>query len=200
MRRKVRRRDLRSFLRPASSPSAAPILIAGLLLADAAAPAFGEEPETLPRSIYVPLRLEVASCLHDVVVLAEDGRVRAVAPGRLVSQFTFYSWEEGAIPAWERLTIQGWIANGEAARRPFRAGIVITPASIYVADRRLDLGTLDQVSRFRSRTDLRIPERTLRLLPEGACDRGAPLEITAEGSVPESPVPPPELRPPDEGR
>ena len=66
--------------------------VAPLILAAAAVAALAgaaDEPEVLPRSIYVPVRIEVASCLRDVVIRNEEGTVRAVAPGRLVSQFTF---------------------------------------------------------------------------------------------------------------
>lgn len=164
-------------------------------LPSVAAPGFagGGQPEVLPRSVYVPVRFELASCLRDVVILTEDGRVRSPAPGRLVSQFTFYDGIEGASPEWERLTIRGVVkaepdapaAGGDAADRPFRAEVVITPASIYVADRKLDLGTLARLERFRYRTDLRVPERTLRLRPEGACRPEPAASVTAGGSPPE---------------
>ena len=148
-------------------------LAGGALASPAAAAA---EPETLPRSIYVPVRFEVASCLRDVVVRTAEGEIRAAAPGRLVSQFTFYGARPGANPEWERLTVEGWIAgtrdeDGGAER--FRAGIVSTPASIYVGRKRLDLELEERLQGFRWRTDLRFPERTLRLRPAGDCDRNA---------------------------
>ena len=139
-----------------------------------AAPGAGEEePEVLPRSIYVPVRFEVASCLRDVVVRTDEGDVRAVAPGRLVSQFTFYDSRAGSNPEWERLTVEGWVAgteNADGGPERFRAGIVITPASIYIGEKRLDLELEERMQGFRWRTDLRFPERTLRLRPAGKCD------------------------------
>ena len=133
-----------------------------------------EEPEdVLPRSIYVPVRFEVAPCLRDVVVRTDAGAVRTVAPGRLVSQFTFYHARPGATPAWERLVVEGWV---EGTRDPnsdperFRTGIVITPASIYIGNKRLELEPEERMQGFRGRTDLRFPERTLRLRPAAECD------------------------------
>ena len=136
--------------------------------------ALAEEPEVLPRSIYVPVRFEVASCLRDVVVRTAEGDVRATAPGRLVSQFTFYDSQPGANPEWERLTVEGWVAgtrSEDGGPERFRAGIVITPASIYIGGKRLDLELEERMQDFRWRTDLRFPERTLRLRPAGKCDK-----------------------------
>lgn len=139
-----------------------------------------EEPEVLPRSIYVPVRFEVASCLRDVVVRTDEGDIRAVAPGRLVSQFTFYGSQAGSNPEWERLVVEGWVEGTESedgGPERFRAGIVITPASIYIGEKRLDLELEDRMRWFRWRTDLRFPERTLRLRPPGKCDKN----VTATG-------------------
>lgn len=139
-----------------------------------ASPAWAnDEPEVLPRSIYVPVRFEVASCLRDVVIRTEAGAVRAVAPGRLVSQFTFFDSRPGSNPEWERLTVEGWVEGTESedgGPARFRAGVVITPASIYIGKKRLDLELEDELDRFRWRTDLRYPERTLRLRPASKCD------------------------------
>ena len=155
----------------------------GLALPASVGVAGASQPEVLPRSIYVPVRIEAGPCLREVVVRTEDGQVRAAVPGRLVSQFAFHDGREGPHPAWERLTVEGWIvpatgdADGARERRRFRAGIVITPTSIYVGSRRLDLGTLEEMERFRRRLDLRMPERTLRLRPRecsGVPGRAAP--------------------------
>ncbi len=165
------------------------ILAAGVVAAPAGAE---DEPEVLPRSIYVPVRIEVASCLRDVVIRSEEGTVRAVAPGRLVSQFTFYDSQPGSKPEWERLTVEGWVEatpgdSGENADpKPFRAGIVITPASIYVGRKRLDLELENRLQAFRWRTDLRFPERTLRLRPAGKCDK----EVTEADRRPRPPAGP----------
>ena len=146
-----------------------------------------EEPEVLPRSIYVPVRFEVASCLRDVVVRTDEGDVRAKAPGRLVSQFTFYDSRAGAHPAWERLTVEGWVEGTRAESggpERFRAGIVITPASIYIGGKRVDLELEERMRGFRWRTDLRFPERTLRLRPAGKCDK----EVTETARRPPPPA------------
>jgi len=165
-RQAIRERSLRHRGRPVAAWALAVSALASPGAAD-------EEPEVLPRSIYVPVRFEVASCLRDVVIRIDEGAVRAVAPGRLVSQFTFYDSRPGATPEWERLTVEGWIdgtrtASGDPER--FRARIVITPASIYVGRKRLDLELEDRLDEFRWRTDLRLPERVLRLRPAGECD------------------------------
>lgn len=156
-------------------------LFAALCAESAAAPSdSSDDPEILPRSVYVPVRFEVAPCLREVVIRTEDGEVRAAAPGRIVSQFTFFDRREGAAPPWERLRIEGWIEQpGENGREPFRAGIIITPASIYLGRKRLDLGIEDRVGRFRRTTDLRLPERALRLQPGREC-AGVPTGPAAD--------------------
>lgn len=162
---------IRKIRLPKRGRRLAPWLLAGSVFA--APGAAEEEPEVLPRSIYVPVRFEVASCLRDVVVRTDGGDVRAVAPGRIVSQFTFYDSQAGSNPEWERLVVEGWVEGTESedgGPERFRAGIVITPASIYVGEKRLDLKLEDRIRWFRWRTDLRFPERTLRLRPAGKCD------------------------------
>ena len=150
-----------------------------LLTASTVSGAREPDGEVLPRSVYVPVRFDVAPCLREVVIRTEEGRVRAVAPGRIVSQFTFYDRLDGANPAFERLTIEGWVERERGPessdldrprRERFRAGVVITPTSIYVAKKRLDLDTMERISRFRRHVDLRLPERTLRLRPPTTCE------------------------------
>ena len=167
----------------------------------------GEDPgdrRLLPRSIYVPVEFEVASCLRNVVIRNDEGRVRAVAPGRLVSQFTWYEGRRRLAPEWERLTVEGEIApaprpesaaesGGRTGR--FRAALVITPTSIYLGRKRVDLAPgLDRtlgdasdaesearVPRLRRQADLRVPKTGLRIRPAGECDRPAgPVEAAAE--------------------
>ena len=148
------------------------LLAAGLLAGPATA---ADDPEVPPRSVYAPVWFEVAPCLRDVVVRTEEGEVRAVAPGRLVSQFAFHDRRPGAAPEWEPLTVEGRIepppgeVRAGAAPEPFRVGIVITPTSIYIGRKRLDLGLEGRLGAFRRRTDLRVPERTLRLGPARQC-------------------------------
>lgn len=158
----------------------------------------------LPRSIYVPVEFEVASCLRRVVIRNDEGRVRAVAPGRLVSQFTWYEGRNGLAPEWERLTVEGEIVSGPPPESPeatgrrtgrFRAALVITPTSIYLGSRRLDLGPAwgrdlggdaepspgARAPRLRRRADTRLPRTKLRIRPAGDCDRPTPsVEATAQ--------------------
>lgn len=161
----------------------------------------------LPRSIYVPVEFEVASCLRNVVIRNDEGRVRAVAPGRLVSQFTWYEGRRGLAPEWERLTVEGEIVSppqpetpAEAGRRAgrFRAALVITPTSIYLGRKRLDLAPgLDRtlgdasdaesggrVPRLRRQADLRVPKTKLRIRPAGECDEPAGAVEAAAGHPP----------------
>lgn len=164
-----------------------------------------EEPgdrRLLPRSIYVPVEFEVASCLRKVVIRNDQGRVRAVAPGRLVSQFTWYEGRSGLTPEWERLTVEGEIVSSppespEATGRRtgrFRAALVITPTSIYLGGRRLDLGPAwggdlggdaepgpgTRLPRLRRRADTRLPPTKLRIRPAGDCNGQTPsVETTA---------------------
>ena len=161
---------------------------AGLAAALAAGPAAeaggAEDPRPLARSIYVPVAFEVAPCLRQVLVRNDEGRVRAVAPGRLVSQFTWYGERRGLEPEWERLTVEGEIAAPAAAAPGapadrsigrFRAEIVITPTSIYHGRRRLALDP--DLSRGRERragfpgrgADFRYEETELLLRPAGGC-------------------------------
>ena len=76
--------------------------------------------------------------------------------------------------------------DGGANAKPFRAGVVITPASIYVGRKRLDLELENRMQAFRWRTDLRFPERTLRLRPAGKCDK----KVIATDRRPRPPVGP----------
>ena len=159
--------------------------LSAALAAGAAAEAGGaEDPRPLARSIYVPMAFEVAPCLRQVLVRNDEGRVRAVAPGRLVSQFTWYGERRGLEPEWERLTVEGEIAAPAAAAPGapadrstgrFRAEIVITPTSIYHGRRRLALDP--DLSRGRERragfpgrgADFRYEETELLLRPAGGC-------------------------------
>lgn len=163
--------------------------LSAALAAGAAAEAGGaEDPRPLARSIYVPVAFEVAPCLRQVLVRNDEGRVRAVAPGRLVSQFTWYGERRGLEPEWERLTVEGEIAAPAAAAPGapdarstgrFRAEIVITPTSIYHGRRRLaldpDLSRTGghgprQPSGFPRRgADFRYEETELLLRPAGGC-------------------------------
>ena len=161
------------------------------------------EDRLLPRSLYVPVDFEVASCLRNVVIRNDEGRVRAVAPGNLVSQFTWYEGRAGLTPEWERLTVEGEIVPAPRPESPdatgsrtgrFRAALVITPASIYFGRRRLDLepawgrdlggdpgpGAEARDPRLRRRADTRAPRTKLRIRPAGGCDRPLPsVEATA---------------------
>lgn len=162
------------------------------------------EDRLLPRSLYVPVEFEVASCLRNVVIRNDEGRVRAVAPGNLVSQFTWYEGRAGLTPEWERLTVEGEIVPGPRPESPdapgaertgqFRAALVITPTSIYFGRRRLDLepawgrdlgrdrepGSGAQGPRLRRRADTRIPRTKLLIRPAGDCGGPHPsVEATA---------------------
>lgn len=173
------------------------VLAAGAL-AEAAGP---EDPRVLARSIYVPVVFEVAPCLRQVLVRNDEGRVRAVAPGRLVSQFTWYGGRRGLDPEWERLTVEGEIAApaeapGDPAAEPagrFRAEIVITPTSIYYGRRRLALdpdlsragGGPGPRAGFPRRTaDFRFEETELLLRPAGGC---GPRDLAAVSTSPADP-------------
>ncbi len=104
-----------------------------------------------------------------------------------MSQFTFYDAQAGANPEWERLTVAGWVEGTrgkDGAPERFRAGIVITPASIYIGRKRLDLELEERLQGFRWRTDMRLPERTLRLRPGEECDR----DVTETGRRPPPPA------------
>ena len=211
----VSRRQNRT--RPRGGPCAPVALFSFLAVAGGAAGASGvagpvgermaAEPadrRLLPRSIYVPVEFEVAPCLRQVVIRNGEGRVRAVAPGRLVSQFTWYEGRRGLTPEWERLTVEGEIVAAPQPESPeasgrrtgrFRAALVITPTSIYLGSRRLDLepawgrdlggdpepDSEARLPRPRKRADLRIPATKLRLRPAGDCGSPTPsVEVTAQ--------------------
>lgn len=178
--------------------------LAAALAAGAAAGADGaEDPRPLARSIYVPVAFEVAPCLRQVLVRNDEGRVRAVAPGRLVSQFTWYGGRRGLEPEWERLTVEGEIAAPAAAAPGapdarstgrFRAEIVITPTSIYHGRRRLALDPdLSRTSGRERRAgfpgrgaDFRYGETELLLRPAGGCGPET-LPVSAVSARPPDP-------------
>lgn len=174
---------------PARGVRAAGLLAA--LAAGAGAEAGGrpEDPRPLARSIYVPVVFEVAPCLDRVLVRNDEGRVRAVAPGRLVSQFTWYGGRRGLDPEWERLTVEGDLTAPAGAAAPeaapaeragrFRAEIVITPTSIYYGRKRLALDPdlsggggrrAERPAGFPRRSaDFRFEDTELLLRPAGGC-------------------------------
>ena len=178
--------------------------LAAALAAGAAAGAGGaEDPRPLARSIYVPVAFEVAPCLRQVLVRNDEGRVRAVAPGRLVSQFTWYGGRRRLEPEWERLTVEGEIAAPAAAAPGapdarstgrFRAEIVITPTSIYHGRRRLALdpdlsrtsGRERRAGFPRLAADFRYGETELLLRPAGGCGPET-LPVSAASAPPADP-------------
>lgn len=160
-----------------------------------------EDPRPLARSIYVPVAFEVAPCLRQVLVRNDEGRVRAVAPGRLVSQFTWYGGRRRLEPEWERLTVEGEIAVPAAPGAPdarstgrFRAEIVITPTSIYYGRRRLALdpdlsrtsGRERRAGFPRLAADFRYGETELLLRPAGGCGPET-LPVSAASAPPPDP-------------
>ena len=137
------------------------VLTAALL----AVPAFGDDEEALNRSFYVPVELSLCEHLKDAVLYRGDTPI-ARLPGTHVFQFTFYPALKRLEPELERVRVEG-THEGE----PFRTEIVVTPSSVYIGSKKIDLETDKLLARLRRTVDARHETVTLTLRCEHGCER-----------------------------
>jgi hypothetical protein len=121
----------------------------------------GAEGDALSRSLYVPLELKVCEHLRGAVLYREDEPLREL-PGRQVFQFTFFPSLNRIEPEFERVRVVG---------EGFRTEIVITPASVYVGNKKIGLDVEGHLHRLRHDADSRHEPVKLTLRCGEACAR-----------------------------
>jgi hypothetical protein len=139
-------------------------IVALVLLSFLTLPAMGED-EVLPRSFYVPVSLELCEHVEKAVLYREDTPLRAL-PGEHVFQFTFYPALKRIEPEFERVRVEGR-HHGE----PFRAELVVTPFSVYIGNKKIDLDVAAEMKRLRRQIDVRHETVHLTLRCSASCLR-----------------------------
>ena len=135
------------------------------LAALCAASAFGDDVEALNRSLYVPVELSLCEHLNDAVLYRGDAPI-ARLPGTHVFQFTFYPALKRLEPQLDRVRVEG-THEGE----PFRMQIIVTPSSVYVGNKKIDLDTEKMMNHLRRTIDVRHEKVKLTLRCEHNCER-----------------------------
>ena len=117
--------------------------------------------DALSRSMYVPLEFRVCEHLRGATLYRGDEPLRSL-PGKQVFQFTFFPTLHRIEPQLERVRVEG---------EGFRTEVIVTPASVYVSNRKIDLDLDGQLSRLRSHVDARHETVKLTLRCGDACAR-----------------------------
>lgn len=130
--------------------------------------AASEEP-ALNRSLYVPVRFAPCEHLEHAVLYRGDDPIREL-PGTHVFQFTYYPNLSRLEPQFERVRIEG-----EHEGTDFRSEIVVTPASVYIGKKKIDLDLDGQIERLKHSIDARHETVELSLKCGTHCRRSARL-------------------------
>jgi hypothetical protein len=124
--------------------------------------------EALSRSFYVSVEVEVCEHIHGAVLYRGDDPLVSL-PGEHVFQFTFFPSLGRIEPEWDRVRVEGTLDG-----RPFRTEIVVTPATVYVGNRKIDLDLDGLMSQLRTRVDARHDKVELKLRCSTTCARARP--------------------------
>ncbi len=124
--------------------------------------------DALSRSLYVPVELRVCEHLRGAVLYRDDEPLRSL-PGKQVFQFTFFPGLHRIEPEFERVRVEG---------EGFRTELIVTPASVYVGNKRIDLDVEEQMNRLRHHVDSRHETVRLTLRCGDACSRTAPPPVS----------------------
>jgi hypothetical protein len=119
--------------------------------------------DALSRSMYVPLELRVCEHLRGATLYRDDEPLRSL-PGKQVFQFTFFPALNRIEPELERVRVEG---------EGFRTELIVTPATVYVGNRKIDLDVDGQLARLRHHVDSRHETVKLTLRCGDACVRAA---------------------------
>lgn len=119
--------------------------------------------DALSRSLYVPVELRVCEHLRGAVLYRDDEPLRSL-PGKQVFQFTFFPALNRIEPELERVRVEG---------PGFSTELIITPASLYVGNKKIDLDVEGQLERLRHHVDSRHETVKLTLRCGEACSRAA---------------------------
>lgn len=117
--------------------------------------------DALSRSLYVPVELRVCEHLRSAVLYRGDEPLRSL-PGKQVFQFTFFPALNRIEPELERVRVVG---------EDFSTELIVTPASIYVGNKKIDLEVDGQMDRLRRQIDSRHETVKLMLRCGEACSR-----------------------------
>ena len=124
-----------------------------------------EETEALSRSFYVPLTLEVCDHLDGAVLYRGEEPLRRL-PGTQIFQFTYYPERNQVLPELETVRVEG---NHEGGA--FRTELVVSPASVYVGSKKIELDLDEQLARLRRQVDSRHEPVVLKLRCSTSCAR-----------------------------
>jgi hypothetical protein len=124
--------------------------------------------DALSRSLYVPLEFRVCEHLRGATLYRDNEPLRTL-PGKQVFQFTFYPGLNRIEPELERVRVEG---------EGFRTEVIVTPASVYVGNRKIDLNVEGQLSRLRNHVDTRHETVKLTLRCGDACARTAATSVS----------------------
>jgi hypothetical protein len=117
--------------------------------------------DALSRSMYVPVEIRVCEHIRGAVLYRDDQVLRSL-PGRQVFQFTFFPALNRIEPELERVRVEG---------EGFRTELIVTPATVYVGNRKIDLDIDAQLGRLRRHADARHETVKLTLRCPDACAR-----------------------------
>jgi hypothetical protein len=132
--------------------------------------AASEDREALSRSFYVPVEVRVCEHLEGAVLYRGDQPLTAL-PGQHVFQFTFFPGLGRIEPEIDRVRVEGRLDGA-----PFRTEIVVTPASIYVGSKKIELALDKEMEQLRTRVDVRHEKVELKLKCGSACSRNVSSE------------------------
>jgi hypothetical protein len=119
--------------------------------------------DAVSRSMYVPVEIRVCDHIRGAVLYRDDQVLRSL-PGKQVFQFTFFPALNRIEPELERVRVEG---------EGFRTELIVTPATVYVGNRKIDLDISAQLGRLRRRVDARHETVKLTLRCPDACAREA---------------------------
>ena len=139
-----------------------------LIICAASVGAAGKDKEALTRSFYVPLRVNLCEHVEGAILYRGDTPLTEL-PGSHVFQFTFFPELKRIVPEIDRVRVEGKDDQGE----PFRTEIVVTPASVYVGDKKIDLDLERAMRELHRRIDFRHEVVTITLRCAHACPRSS---------------------------
>jgi hypothetical protein len=124
--------------------------------------------DALSRSLYVPIEIRICEHLQGAVLYRDSEPLRNL-PGKQVFQFTFFPALNRIEPELERVRVEG---------ESFRTELIITPASVYVGNKKIDLDLEGQMEGLRRHADSRHETVKLTLRCSQACSRTSPSAVS----------------------
>lgn len=151
------------------------LVLASIFFAAAlAAPRIADPGNSLNRSIYVPIRLNVCEHIEDATLYRGETRVRSL-PGEQTVQFTYYGDSKRLLPEIDEYLVTGKEKSG----RDFEVKLTVSPADILVANRWIDLHAAEQLQDLGHKVDIRYAPVTVHLNCRDLCPRKRQAEPVA---------------------